>query len=247
MGTDLRGDGPSCVVRCTHLQRSIGDELRAGMNVERQRLRMVEEQLTARGIRDERVAAAFRKVPRHRFVPREFQREAYADHPLPIGSGQTISQPYMVALMMELLRLRGHERVLEIGSGSGYQTAILAELALEVFSVERLPELVASIETRLEAVGSFNVHLRCGDGSLGWPEQAPYDGIIVSAAVPRIPQPLGEQLAEGGRLILPIGSQRTQVLAQVERSRGVLRTREITSCVFVPLIGECGWPPEETP
>ncbi len=212
------------------------------MNTQRQRLRMVEEQLIARGIRDARVVEAFRRVPRHRFVAEEFQREAYADHPLPIGSGQTISQPYIVALMMELLRLRGHERVLEVGTGSGYQTGILAELALEVFSVERLAELVTTASARLEALGCSNVHLHCSDGSVGWPEHAPYDAMIVSAAIPRIPQTLSAQLAEGGRMILPVGSQKAQVLVEVETNRGKVRHREITSCVFVPLIGEQGWP-----
>lgn len=217
------------------------------MSPERQRARMVEEQLLARGIGEERVVTAFRKVPRHLFVPQELQKEAYADHPLPIGSGQTISQPYIVALMTQLLRLQGHERVLEIGAGSGYQTAILAELALEVYSVERLPELVAATSARLEALGYTNVHLRCANGSLGIPEEAPFEGIIVTAAVPRIPDPLAGELMEGGRLVLPVGPPHAQVLIQAERHHGTLQTREITSCVFVPLIGEYGWPSESSP
>lgn len=204
--------------------------------------RMVSEQLIGRGIRDERVVAAFRRVPRHHFVPMEAQGEAYEDHPVFIGSGQTISQPYMVALMTELLRLQGHERVLEIGSGSGYQTAILAELAREVFSVERIPELVAGASRRLQALGYLNVHIRCANGSVGWVEESPYDGILVTAAVPRIPDRLGDQLAEGGRLLLPVGSQEAQVLIQVEKRGGRLHTKQMTKCVFVPMIGEFGWP-----
>jgi protein-L-isoaspartate(D-aspartate) O-methyltransferase len=209
---------------------------------ERERLRMVHEQLLGRGITDERVIAAFRKVPRHLFVPKELQDEAYADHPLPIGSGQTISQPYIVALMTQLLRLQGHERVLEIGAGSGYQTAILAELALEVFSVERLPELTRTLADRLTHLGYFNVRVTSGNGSLGWPEHAPYDGIIVTAAAPHIPAPLAAQLAEGGRMALPIGPHHAQVLIAAEKRTGTLHTKEITSCVFVPLIGDHGWP-----
>ena len=212
------------------------------MNLDRHRERMVAEQLIARGIRDERVLAAFRKIPRHRFLPREHEGQAYADHPIPIGGGQTISQPYIVALMTELLRLQGHERVLEVGAGSGYQTAILAELALEVFSVERLPELAASASARLESLGYLNVHVRAANGSLGWSEHAPYDGIIVAAGAPSIPDSLADQLAEGGRLVLPIGPPHAQVLVQGEKVRGALHSREITNCVFVPLIGEQGWP-----
>ena len=206
-----------------------------------QRTRMVEDQLKSRGIADPRVLAAFRKVPRHRFVPEELEREAYADRPLPIGEGQTISQPYMVALMTSRLRLQGHERVLEIGTGSGYQTAILAELALEVFSVERLPELLASAKTRLEGLGYLNVHLTPGNGSLGWPERAPYDAIIVTAASPDIPPPLLAQLAEGGRLVLPIGGPSAQTLVEAEKRQGAVRRLEITGCIFVPLVGQYGW------
>lgn len=217
------------------------------MNLERQRERMVTEQLLGRGIRDERVLAAFRKVPRHRFLPREHEAQAYADHPLPIGGGQTISQPYIVALMTELLALQGHERVLEIGTGSGYQTAILAELALEVFSVERLPELVSAAAARLEELGYLNVHVHCANGSLGWSEQSPYDGIVVTAGAPGVPEPLVKELAEGGRLVLPVGPPQGQVLVQAQKIHGEVRTREITSCVFVPLIGERGWSGEAGP
>lgn len=203
---------------------------------------MVEEQLKARGVSDERLLAAFRKVPRHLFVPAEFQQEAYADRPLPIGGGQTISQPYMVALMTGCLRLQGHERVLEIGSGSGYQTAILAELALEVYSVERLPELLRAVEERLSGMGYANVHLVPGNGSLGWPQHAPYDGMIVTAAAPDVPTPLLEQLGDGGRMVLPIGPQEAQTLVEVRKRHGIIHRREIASCIFVPLVGEHGWP-----
>ena len=211
------------------------------MAFDAQRTRMVEDQLKARGITDPRVLAAFRKVPRHQFVPAELEQEAYADRPLPIGGGQTISQPYMVALMTSRLRLQGHERVLEIGTGSGYQTAILAELALEVFSVERLPELLASAKTRLEGLGYLNVHLTPGNGSLGWPEHAPYDAIIVTAASPDIPPPLLEQLAEGGRMVLPIGGPSAQTLVEAEKRQGAVRHLEIAGCIFVPLVGQYGW------
>lgn len=203
---------------------------------------MVDEQLKSRGLADARLLAAFRKVPRHLFVPLEYQQDAYTDRPLPLGAGQTISQPYIVALMLSQLRLQGHERVLEIGSGSGYQTALLAELALEVFSIERLPELLSKIGDRLQALGYANVHLAPGNGSLGWPEHAPFDAIVVSAAAPDVPTPLVRQLAEGGRLVLPIGPPSGQMLVQVTKQRGRIHRRDIAECVFVPLIGEYGWP-----
>ena len=212
------------------------------MEFEEQRERMVEDQLKARGLTDERLLAAFRKVPRHLFIPEEFQSQAYADHPLPIGSNQTISQPYIDALMTSYLQLQGHERVLEVGAGSGYQTAILAELALEVFSVERLPELLQGVRNRLTQLGYLNVHLSAGNGSLGWPEHAPFDAILVSAAAPEVPAPLIEQLGDSGRMVLPVGSQDSQMLIQVEKRRGGVFRRNITGCVFVPLLGTFGWP-----
>ena len=211
------------------------------MNFDTLRARMAQEQLKARGITDERLLAAFRKIPRHRFVPAEFQQEAYADHPLPIGAGQTISQPYIVALMIHHLRLQGHERVLEIGTGSGYQTAILAEVALDVYSIERIPELLLAVRRRLEELGCLNVHLTPGNGSLGWPEHAPYDAILVSAAAPEIPAPLLAQLADGGRMVLPIGSHESQMLVEVHKRYGLLDQKEIAGCVFVPLLGQYGW------
>ena len=212
------------------------------MDFEMQQAQMVAEQLRSRGLRNDRLLAAFSKVPRHLFVPEEMRNLAYADRPLPIGEGQTISQPYIVALMTDALHLQGHERVLEIGTGSGYQTAILAEMALEVYSIERLPGLLQQVAEHLYTLGYFNVHLVSGDGSLGWPEHAPYDAILVSAAAPEIPSPLLKQLADPGRLVIPIGSREAQTLLTLEqRNQGLYRT-ELTHCMFVPLVGKFGWP-----
>jgi protein-L-isoaspartate(D-aspartate) O-methyltransferase len=215
------------------------------MTFEEERERMVEEQIHARGLTDARLLAAFGKVPRHQFVPAALQEEAYQDHPIPLSGGQTISQPYMVALMTGQLRLHGHERVLEIGTGSGYQAAILAELALEVFSVERLPELLRSARRRLEALGYHNVHFNTGNGSLGWAEHAPYDAIVVTAAAPAVPQPLLAQLADPGRMVLPIGGPEGQLLYLVEQRGGRVTQTPVASCVFVPLLGRHGWPEEK--
>jgi protein-L-isoaspartate(D-aspartate) O-methyltransferase len=212
------------------------------MTHEELRRRMVEEQLKARGITDARVLAAFLRVPRHAFVPPDRREEAYTDRPLPIGHDQTISQPYMVALMVEALRLQGHERVLELGSGSGYQLAILAELALEVYSIERIPGLAELAERRLRGLGYVNVHVSAGNGTLGWPESAPYDAVIVSAAAPEAPASLIEQLSDPGRLIIPIGPPQTQTLTLIQKREGQLQSRAIAQCVFVPLIGAQGWP-----
>ncbi len=211
------------------------------MTFDEQRERMVQDQLRARGIADERLLVAFRKVPRHLFVPLELQPQAYTDHPLPIGAGQTISQPYMVALMTSRLGLQGHERVLEIGAGSGYQAAILAELALEVFSVERVPELLRIAAGHVSALGYLNVHFTAGNGSLGWPEHAPYDAILVTAAAPDLPEPLLAQLGDGGVMVLPIGPPEGQMLVEVRKQHGTIMQREIASCVFVPLLGRYGW------
>ena len=212
------------------------------MDFEYARHRMVEEQLKARGITDPRTLQAFVTVPRHLFVPPEAQAHAYEDHPIPIGNGQTVSQPYMVALMTQLLRLQGHERVLEIGTGSGYQVAILAELALEVYSAERHPDLAEAAARRLEQLGYLNVHVKTDSGSLGDPAHAPYEAILVTAGAPHLPPSLIEQLADHGRLVIPIGSQQTQLLTLVEVHQGTVHTRAITSCVFVPLIGREAWP-----
>ncbi len=203
---------------------------------------MVEEQLRHRGLTDERLLAAFRTVPRHLFVPDEVMGEAYTDSPLSIGAGQTISQPYIVALMTHSLRLQGHERVLEVGGGSGYQSAILGELALEVYTVERLPALCQTARARLERLGFLNVHLITADGSLGWPANAPYDAILVAAAAPAIPPPLLAQLGDPGRLVLPIGPPDMQMLVEVEKHHGTIQQRAIASCMFVPLMGQHGWP-----
>jgi len=202
---------------------------------------MVKNQIVARGIKDERVIKAFLKVPRHKFVSDRNLGEAYDDHPLPIGEGQTISQPYMVALMTELLELKGEEKVLEIGTGSGYQAAILAELAKEVYTVERFPTLAEKAKIVLEELGYKNIKIKIGDGTLGWEEYSPYEGIIVTAGAPDIPSPLIAQLKEGGRLVIPLGESFSQVLTVIEKFRGKIEKREICGCVFVPLVGRYGW------
>jgi protein-L-isoaspartate(D-aspartate) O-methyltransferase len=205
------------------------------------RKRMVDEQLIPRGIKNSRVLDAFLKVERHKFIPEELRMSAYADFPVPIGAGQTISQPYIVALMTECLGLSGEEKILEIGTGSGYQTAILAELAKEVYTIERIEVLSRNAETVLNELGYKNIKIRVGDGSLGWKEDAPFDRIIITAASPRIPLPLTEQLNESGKLILPLGESFSQVLTVVEKKKGELESIEVCGCVFVPLIGKYGW------
>lgn len=215
------------------------DTNRAERQAERDR--MVEEQLVARGIRDTRVLAAMRKVPRHRFLDPLYEGRAYDDHALPIGEGQTISQPYMVALMTELLEIRPEDRVLEIGTGSGYQTAILAELCRWVYSVERVEPLASAAERLLTELGYANVTIHVGDGSQGWKDHAPYDGILVTAGAPGIPHPLVDQLVMGGRLVIPVGDRTAQVLYRVVKEPGGIRRETTTGCVFVPLIGAEGW------
>jgi protein-L-isoaspartate(D-aspartate) O-methyltransferase len=212
---------------------------------ERQRQRMVEHQIRKRGVRNCRVLAAMEKIPRHRFVPENSRDQAYEDSPLSIGKGQTISQPYMVALMTECAALEPDDRVLEVGTGSGYQTAILAELVREVYSIERIPELAERAEGLLSGLGYENVSIRVDDGSEGWSEKAPFDAIIVTAGAPEIPDPLVEQLEVGGRLVIPIGSAHHQTLCTVKKERNRIRKEEGTGCVFVPLIGMFGW--EEKP
>ncbi len=205
------------------------------------RERMVSAQLIPRGIRDERVIAAMRAVPRHRFVGREFIHQAYDDIALRIGDGQTISQPYMVAVMSELLELEGDEKVLEVGTGSGYQCAILAELAKEVLTIEYHAALMSRAEERLRELGYINIKFRAGDGTLGWPEEAPFDRILVTAGAPGIPGPLKEQLAEGGLIVAPVGDRWSQELVKAKKRKGKLREEHSTPCMFVPLVGEYGW------
>jgi protein-L-isoaspartate(D-aspartate) O-methyltransferase len=205
---------------------------------------MVKTQLIPRGIKDERVLNAMKKVPRHLFIDESIQYMAYDDMALSIGEGQTISQPYMVAVMTELLELKGNEKVLEIGTGSGYQTAILVELAKDVYTVERVALLANRTEERFHSLGYNNIHIKVGDGTLGWSEEAPFNRIIVTAGTPRIPNPLIEQLSEGGIIIAPVGDRFSQQLLKVRKSKGKLLEDYHTPCVFVPLIGEHGWKEE---
>lgn len=202
---------------------------------------MVESQIRRRHIADIRVLECLARVPRHEFVPTQFRERAYEDGPLPIGQGQTISQPYMVAAMTAALRLGGHERVLEIGTGFGYQAAVLGCLAGEVFSVEFRAELATEAAERLRRLGFTNIHVHCGDGTLGLPEFAPYDAILVAAAAPSVPEPLREQLAEGGRMVVPVGGIENQDLRLIERSHDTFRSTMLESCRFVPLVGAHGW------
>ena len=205
------------------------------------REKMTEEQLVPRGISNPSVLKTLKTVERHKFVPKEYLGNAYSDHPLPIGSGQTISQPYIVALMTEALELTGGEKVLEIGTGSGYQTAILAELSSKVYSVERISLLAEKASSALAGLGYKNIQINTGDGSLGWQEHAPYDAIMVTAACPQTPRTLLNQLAEGGRLAAPIGAAFGQVLTLFKKNKGLISTKEICGCVFVPLVGKEGW------
>jgi protein-L-isoaspartate(D-aspartate) O-methyltransferase len=202
---------------------------------------MVKEQLERRGISDVRVLEAMRKVPRHLFVDPVLAGRAYEDSPLPIGEGQTISQPYMVAVMTAALALEGGERVLEIGTGSGYQAAVLAELASQVYSIERIPALADRAQKTLKRLGYDNVTIRVGDGSLGWPEAAPFEAIVVTAGAPCVPPPLVEQLRVGGRLLIPVGSPQAQTLRRVVRKEEGVEQEELVGCIFVRLVGEHGW------
>lgn len=204
------------------------------------RRRMVEEQLIPRGINNKRVLDAFYKVPRHRFVPEELRGSAYSDYPIPIGKGQTISQPYIVALMTECLDLSDEQKLLEIGTGSGYQAAILAELVSTVYSVERFESLANAAEALFNELGYKNIRVKIGDGTLGWPEEAPFDRIIITAACPHIPLPLTEQLSENGKIISPLGESFSQVLTVAEKKNNRLQSSAICGCVFVPLVGKYG-------
>jgi protein-L-isoaspartate(D-aspartate) O-methyltransferase len=202
---------------------------------------MVEEQLVHRGVTDERVLAAMRRIPRHLFVEEPLRDRAHGDHPLPIGEEQTISQPYIVGFMTQLLELRGQEKVLEVGTGSGYQTAVLAELARRVCSIERLPRLAERARGLLEQLGYDNVWVRVGSGTLGWPDEAPFDRILVTAGGPSIPPPLFQQLVEGGRMVVPVGDVANQTLTVVEKIRGEMKTRSYGDCKFVKLVGKYAW------
>ncbi len=211
---------------------------------QKQRMKMVDTQIRARGIRDQRVIQAMEKIPRHLFIDEGLVDQAYNDSPLPIDRQQTISQPYMVALMSESMELTGHERVLEIGTGSGYQTAILAELAERVFSIERIAVLAARARRILDALNYYNVAIRVGDGTYGWREEAPYAAIMVTAGAPQVPRLLIEQLAVGGRLVIPVGSRNSQALLKLTRlseDPDDLKREELGGCRFVDLIGEHGW------
>jgi len=213
----------------------------SGTAFERDRVRMVDEQIARRGITDERVLAAMRKVPRHLFVDEALRDRAYGDHALPIGEEQTISQPYIVALMTSLLALTGREKVLEVGTGSGYQTAVLAEIARRVCSIERLPRLGQRARAILDGLGYSNVWVRVGGGTLGWPDEAPFDRILVTAGGPSVPPPLFEQLAAGGRMVLPLGDLEAQTLTVVESVNGTMKLTPHGDCKFVRLVGKYAW------
>lgn len=212
-----------------------------GADFEAARHEMVARQIASRGIRSPRVLAAMEAVPRHLFVPEAFVREAYADEPLPIGQGQTISQPFMVAAMAEALALEGNEHVLEVGAGCGYQAAVLSQLARDVIAVEMQPALAASARERLQRLGYTNVRIEEGDGSEGWPADSPYDAILVTAGAPKVPHPLTDQLSEGGRLVIPVGPPEHQDLLRIVKRDGRLVKRSLYACRFVPLVGRYGW------
>lgn len=196
---------------------------------------MVQKQIVGRGVHNPRVIAAMKKIPRHKFVPEKLQRDAYADHPVPIGENQTISQPYIVALMSELLELTDKDKVLEIGTGSGYHTAVLAELAKEVYTIEILPTLAQRADQVLRTLGYSWVHIKEGDGYMGWPEKAPFDAIIVTCAPTMVPKPLQDQLKEGGRMVIPVGSWPNQTLYHMEKRGGKLVEHPILPVIFVPM------------
>jgi protein-L-isoaspartate(D-aspartate) O-methyltransferase len=211
------------------------------MDFSRAKNRMVEDQIIARGIKDPRVIDVIRKISRHLFVEEALQSQAYSDYPLPIGHGQTISQPYMVALMTEGLDLKGHENVLEIGTGSGYQTAILAELAEKVYSIERIADLASRARRILDQLNCFNVEIKIFDGTYGWKDKAPFDAIMVTAGAPEIPQPLVEQLAVGGHMVIPVGEAGLQDLFRVTCEENEVVKKNLGGCRFVKLIGKYGW------
>ncbi len=206
---------------------------------------MVEEQLLDRGVKDLKVAEAMSRVPRHLFVDESLRHKAYGDHPLPIGGNQTISQPYIVARMTEALRLIGEERVLEIGTGSGYQTAVLAELAEQVFTIERIRPIALKAQKLLEGLGYMNIACKVFDGTYGWGAEAPFDAVLITASSPEIPEALIQQLGDRGRLVSPVGAEDGQELVVLTRNKDKIVRRVIGACKFVPLIGRYGWPEED--
>lgn len=222
-----------------------GNNLRRPHAEQAARLAMVQEQLERRGITDARVLQAMRDIPRHLFVPEEYRHDAYGDYPLPIAESQTISQPYMVAIMTQSLGLHGHERVLEVGTGSGYQAAVLSRLAAYVYSIEYFPTLAAGARAILQQLGYDNVQVITGDGGLGLPQHAPYDGILVAAAAPHLPPALLAQLVEGGRLVIPVGAHESQELCIVTKQGDAYTETRVTPCRFVPLLGEEGFGPHD--
>jgi len=227
---------PFCLIFFNCCLGKIGEE---ETGFDKKRKVMVREQIQERGVEDRRVLEAMEKVPRHEFVPEEYRRFAYEDSPLPIGEGQTISQPYIVALMTECLGLEGEEKVLEVGTGSGYQAAILSELVEEVYTIEILELLAKRAEELLQKLGYRNVKVKCGDGYLGWEEYAPFDGIIVTCAPDHIPEPLIEQLAEGGRMVIPVGEiPFNQFLKLIRKKEGKLTVQNVVPVRFVPMTGE---------
>jgi protein-L-isoaspartate(D-aspartate) O-methyltransferase len=216
------------------------------MNFDIARKKMVENQIISRGIQDRRLIEAMLKVPRHIFVEEAMAAQAYNDKPLPIGEKQTISQPYMVALMTELLELKGKEKVLEIGTGSGYQAAILASLADRVYTIERIRSLVLRARKALDSLGFFNVNIKIADGSIGWKEESPFHAIMVTAAAPDVPEELVEQLAVGGKLVIPVGDQFDQTLVRIiKKENGSIVRENFLGCRFVKLIGKYGWEGED--
>jgi protein-L-isoaspartate(D-aspartate) O-methyltransferase len=211
------------------------------LKYERQRDEMVRQQIEPRGIADPNVLAALRKVPRHLFVSEALRDQAYGDFPLPIGEQQTISQPFIVAEMTQALELGKEDRVLEIGTGSGYQAAILAEIAYRVYTIERIRSLYVQTRNLLDKLKYHNIVMRCSDGSTGWQDESPYDAIIVTAGSPKVPDSLIDQLAEGGRMVVPVGSQHTQDLIKITKDRAGIEQTNLGGCRFVKLVGEYGW------
>ncbi|MBM4348330.1 MAG: protein-L-isoaspartate(D-aspartate) O-methyltransferase [Deltaproteobacteria bacterium] len=225
----------SVLVGCDEDRRNPTSD--SGRDFKTMREKMVETQIKSRGVKDSRVLSAMVKVERHRFVPKSYEPQAYTDQPLPIGEGQTISQPYIVALMSELLDLRGGEKVLEVGTGSGYQAAILAELVAEVYSIEIVESLAVSSKNLLLELGYRNIQVKAGDGYLGWPESAPFDAIIITCAPDHIPKPLLDQLKEGGRMVVPVGTH-SQELKKIVKRSGKIETTDVIPVIFVPMTGE---------